>query len=446
MAAAIAKGELSPVDLIDWHLDRIERLNPSLNAFVTVQADQARAAASEARERIAAHGPRSPIDGLPFTIKDSFDVAGLPTRCGSLFQPDTPAAADSAVMRRMRHAGAVLLGKSNVPEFLASYETDNHLTGRTNNPWDLDRTPGGSSGGEAAAIASGMSPAGIGSDGGGSIRMPAHFTGIAGLKPTPGRISGYGHVPPLVHPMGLVTVVGPMARTAADLRILFDVLAGYDPLDPFSVPVAPRQPAAPFRIGLIEQYGAVPVQPEIREAVRRAASLLDAVEPFPTTGLERAPNLWSFLFSELPARITRDRIAGREHDAHWTSTEFLYRALEKPEPTARRVVDVLAERDRLRAELARRMRDVPFLLTPACGITAFKHGERRWATGVKDIGLFEAMMPLVPFNLLGLPALVIPCGRSREGLPIGVQLVGRPFEDEALLDLGIRLELLLEGR
>lgn len=445
MSARLRSRTLSPVELVDAHLARIERANPSLNAFVCVLADEARAAAREAAQRIASEGPRGPLDGIPFTIKDSFDVAGLPTTCGSRFHAGTRAAHDSTVMRRMRDAGAILLGKTNTPEFLASYETDNYITGRTNNPWDLERTPGGSSGGEASAIAAFLSPGGIGSDGGGSIRMPAHFTGIAGLKPTPGRISTTGHVPAMTNPAGMLGVAGPMARTAADVRLLFQTLAGYDPADPFSVPVGPREPQLDgLRIGLMEQFGQVPVQPDIRNVVQRAAACLGdlgfEVEPFAVTGLERTPNLWSFLFSELPARGTRDFIAGREQDAHWTSTEFLYRALEKPEPTSRRILEVLASRDRMRAELLARMDRTPVVLTPACGITAFRHRERRWPTGVKDIGLFEAVIPLTPFNLLGLPGMVIPFGLAGDGLPIGVQLVARPFEDEMLLELAVRLE------
>ena len=445
MAARIRSRELSPVELLDAHLKQIERWNPSLNAFVCVLAEEARQAAREAEQRIMSRGPAGPLDGVPFTLKDSFDAAGLPTTCGSRFFAGLKARHDSTVLRRMRQAGAILLGKTNTPEFLASYETDNYITGRTNNPWDLSRTPGGSSGGEAAAIAAFLSPGGIGSDGGGSIRMPAHFTGIAGLKPTPGRISADGHVPPMTHPAGMLGAAGPMARTAEDVRILFRALAGYDYADPFSSPGAIADPLVDgLRIGLMEQFGTVPVQPEIRETVRRAASCLGdlgfVVEPFEPAGLERAPNLWSFLFSDLPSRVTKELIAGREQDAHWTGTEFLNRALEKPEPTVLRVLDVLAERDRMRTGLLRRMEQVPVLLTPACGITAFRHRERRWSTGVKDIGLFEAVMPLTPSNLLGLPAMVIPFGMSAEGLPIGVQLVGRPYEEEVLLEIAVRME------
>ncbi len=189
MASLVRSGSLTSLELIDAHLDQIDRKNPLWNAFTMVFADQARESARRADQGLKT----GLLHGIPVTVKDSFDVAGFPTRLGSYFASEAPAAEDSAVVARLRRAGAIILGKTNTPEFMASYETDNFITGRTNNPWDLDRTPGGSSGGEAAAIAGGCSPGGVGTDGGGSIRVPAHFCGIAGLKPTPGRISLSGY-------------------------------------------------------------------------------------------------------------------------------------------------------------------------------------------------------------------------------------------------------------
>src|SRR5262249_46702673 len=270
-------------------------------------------ALAEARLRETASSRGEPIGllhGVPVTIKDSFDVAGLPTRSGSRLRKATPAPSDAAAVARLRSEGAIILGKTNTPELLSGYESDNLITGRSNNPWDLSRTPGGSSGGEAAAIAAFCSPGGIGTDGGGSIRVPAHFCGIAGLKPTPGRIPTGGHFPAMGYPGGLTGVAGPMARTAEDLRLLFSVLASYDPQDPFSVPVPLRR--AEFqrlRVGVWEQFYAVPVDPEIREVVRRAAALLEGtffdVDEWAPSGIERAPNLWAFLFGHWPSALTR---------------------------------------------------------------------------------------------------------------------------------------------
>lgn len=439
MASLVRSGALSSLELINAHLDRIEAVNPHYNAFTMVLADQARASARRADQGLKT----GPLHGVPVTVKDSFDVAGLPTRLGSYFTSDAPAAEDSAVAARLRRAGAIILGKTNTPEFLTSYETDNYLTGRANNPWNFERTPGGSSGGEAAAIAGGCSPGGAGSDGGGSIRVPAHFCGIAGLKPTPGRISLTGHRPS--EAATGIAVAGPMARSVADVRLLFEVLAGYDARDPLSAPVDLRPASLQHApVGVMETFYETPVQPAIRRAVREAASALAGlglqVDAFRPEGLERAPNLWSFFFAELPARAAKERIAGRENEAHWTYTENLDRLVERPPASGWQVMESLAARDRMRRSLVEQMKDVPFLLMPVSSITAFRHRERRFATESKPIGLFQAMMPATIFNLLGFPALSVPFTLDEEGMPVGVQLVARPWEEESLLELGVALE------
>jgi Asp-tRNA(Asn)/Glu-tRNA(Gln) amidotransferase A subunit family amidase len=445
MAGMVRNSAVSPVELVDAHLKQIALQNPRLNAFVIVREAEARADAQRAEAAIMQGEPLGVLHGVPVTVKDSFDMAGLPTLCGSRFRAGHKAAEDATAVARLRAAGAIILGKTNTPELLSAYETDNFITGRSNNPWDVERTPGGSSGGEAAAIAAFCSAGGIGSDGGGSIRVPAHFCGIGGLKPTPGRIPAYGHFPALNHPAGLLSVAGPLARSAEDLRLLFAVLAGYDFEDPFSAPV-PLRPAslAGIRVGLLEQFYDVPVDPEIRRAVNQAARDLAGVgiaaEPFHPQGVERAPNLWWFFFGQLPAPFTRQLIQGRETDAHWTATEFLAGALEQPAPTVEQLLLNLAKRDRMRTALLRQMEQFPVLLMPPCGVTAFRHRERCWKVGAAEIGLFQAMMPATPFNLLGLPAVVIPYAISTEGLPIGIQLVGKPYEEEVLLELAVRLE------
>src|SRR6266568_336883 len=223
MAAKLRDRAISPVDLVEAHLRQIEQLDPKLNAFVIVRAEQARDEARLAEAAIQRGDRLGPLHGVPVTVKDSFDLADYPTLCGSKFRIGHRAAQDATAVARLRAAGAIVLGKTNCPEFLWNYETDNYTTGRTNNPWDLERTPGGSSGGESAAIAAFCSAGGIGSDGGGSIRIPAHFCGIAGLKPTPGRVSAAGHFPVIAHPGGLLGVAGPMARRAQDVRLLFSV-------------------------------------------------------------------------------------------------------------------------------------------------------------------------------------------------------------------------------
>jgi Asp-tRNA(Asn)/Glu-tRNA(Gln) amidotransferase A subunit family amidase len=440
MIAAIRGRELSPVELLEVHLKQIAAHNSKINAFSVLLEEQARTAAVQ-----AASAMTGALCGVPLTVKDSFDVEGVPTLCGSRLRRGHRAARDSTVVARLRSAGAIILGKTNCPEFLMNYETDNHVTGRTNNPWDLERTPGGSSGGEAAAIAAFCSAGGIGSDGGGSIRLPAHFCGICGLKPTPGRVPATGHFPVIGNPGGLLGVAGPMARTARDLQLLFQVLAGYDPEDPFSAPVPLRAPEVKgIRIGVLEQFYNVPVEPGIADAVRNAADMLVqlgfGVERFVPQGLERAPNVWSFFFTELPAVAMRELIAGREQDIHWSGAEMLQRMKDLPEPSGKTVLEQLAARDRMRASLLRQMRDVPVLLWPACGVVAFRHRQRAWATPAKSIGYFEAMFPLTPVNLLGLPAVVIPFAMNTEGIPVGVQLIGRPYEEEVILEVAAILE------
>src|SRR5712692_7759039 len=272
MATMVRERRISPVELVDAHFRQITKHNPKINAFVVLLEEEARGAARQAEAAVARGETPGLLHGVPVTVKDSFDITGLPTLCGSKFRLGHRAAQDATAVARLRAAGAIILGKTNCPEFLSNYETDNYITGRTNNPWDIERTAGGSSGGESAAISSFCSAGGIGSDGGGSVRIPAHFCGIAGLKPTPGRVSAAGHVPEINHPGGLLGVAGPMARTAEDVRILFEVLAGYDSQDPFASPVPLQVPKANgIRIGVMEQFYKVPVRPEIREVVQKAA-------------------------------------------------------------------------------------------------------------------------------------------------------------------------------
>ena len=356
------------------------------------------------------------------------------------------------MVARLRAAGAILLGKTNVPELLVAYETDNLITGRAANPWDLAHTPGGSSGGEAAAIAAGCSVGGLGSDAGGSVRVPAHFCGIVGLKPTPGRIPGSGQFPTLVGPFALLGVVGPMARSVADVRLLFDVLAGPDPEDAMSVPLpvsppeeAARRVARGLRVGFYEDDGVVPVTRETRAAVQTAAELLRrqgfTLQPFPVAPLERAPQLWWTFFGKAGAPLVRSFVAGRESQLHAIPREFLAAAEAEPPITYDEFVHAWAERDRMRAWLLRQMEDMPVLLTPVGSIPAFRHGERSWTIEGQTLsGMWSIMRPTQTFNLLGNPAIVLPVSRSHEGLPIGVQLVGRPYEEELLLTVAARLE------
>ncbi len=271
----VRSGQISVVELAEAHIRQIERLNPSLNALVDFDADRVRA---QARQLDAAKAPRGPLHGLPMTIKSSIATAGYRCEIGSLIRKGDIPTEDAVVVARLRSAGALILGTTNCPEYLMAYETANLLHGRTSNPWDLERSPGGSSGGESAAIAAGMSAAGLGSDSGGSVRMPAHFTGICAFKPSPGRFPGRGHLPPCVGPFSVLGAIGPMARTMRDVALLFRTLGGQDPLDPASPPIAFRERSLDElranAIGFFEDDGLVPVSPETRSAIRSAVAVL----------------------------------------------------------------------------------------------------------------------------------------------------------------------------
>src|SRR5437762_3288991 len=315
----IASGEISAADAVAAHLAQIEALDPTLNAFVDVRADQALAEARAQDAAATAGAPRGPLGGLPITIKRAIDVAGTRCETGSPSRAGTIAATDAVVVSRLRAAGAIVIGTTNVAEMLMAYETDNPLYGRTANPWAHDRTAGGSSGGESAAIAAGCSAGGIGSDGGGSIRVPAHFTGICGLKPTPGRIPGTGHQPACLGPFSLIGVAGPMARTLRDVYLLFSVIAGRDEADPMSapIPIVPLEiQARGTRVGFFEHDGRTPVTPDTRKAVRAAAhAAADAgfiVEEFGPSCLERARELWDVFFCEIALLVLKEPLQGAE--------------------------------------------------------------------------------------------------------------------------------------
>src|SRR5437879_48488 len=300
MAEQIRHRKISPVELVEAHLRKIKKLNPVLNAFVQVDAEGAFRQAREAEVAVRRGAKLGALHGVPVSIKSSIEVAGFRCEAGTKLRQGTVASQDAPLVSRLRDAGAIILGTTNTPELLMAWETDNLLYGRTNNPWDLSRTAGGSSGGEAAAIASGCSAGGVGSDGGGSIRVPAHFCGICGLKPTPGRIPASGHFPQSVGPFALLGVVGPMARTVADVKLLFEIMQGPDLGDPSAAPVPVRWPdrnvLRKIRIGYFEDDGRTPVTPETRASIRQAAEALRGsgfeVEPFRPEGLEKARQLW----------------------------------------------------------------------------------------------------------------------------------------------------------
>jgi Asp-tRNA(Asn)/Glu-tRNA(Gln) amidotransferase A subunit family amidase len=452
MAEQIRTKKISPVELVDAHLTQIEELNPRLNAFVQVDAEGARSAAQDAEIAVMREEKFGPLHGVPISIKSSLEVAGMRCEAGTRLRAGIVATQDAPVVTRLKNAGAIVLGVTNTPEFLMAWETDNLLYGRTNSPWDLERTPGGSSGGEAAAIAAGMSAGGVGSDGGGSIRVPAHFSGICGLKPTPGRIPATGHFPVSAGPFALIGVVGPMARTVADVKVLFEVMQGPDIGDTCAAPVPLRWPseeeAKRLRVGYFEDDGRTPVTPETRAAVRTAAEALRSagfqVDRFQPEGLEEARRLWHRIFVVAGGMMLRPMFKQNDADLSPILKQFLEWSAAEPPHTARTLLDAWIQRDLLRARFFAQMQRYPILLCPAAALPAFRHGERSWQVEGTTVHYLDAWSYAEFFNLLGNPAAVVPVGLSPEELPIGVQIVGRPWEEERVLAVAAALEKQLE--
>jgi amidase len=438
----IRSGSVSVSELAEAHIRQIERLNSQLNALVDFDADKVRARAL-LHDAWKGHRERRPLFGLPVTVKSSIATRGLKCEIGSLLHKDEVPAHDAVAVARLRAAGALILGTTNCPEFLMAYETDNLLHGQTRNPWDLDRTPGGSSGGESAAIAAGLSTAGLGSDSGGSVRVPAHFTGICSLKPTPGRIPGRGHLPPCVGPFSILGAIGPMARTMTDVTLLFRLLSGQDPIDPASPPVALREPSLDElrsnRIGFFEDDQLIPVTAETRAAVNAAAQALREagfrVEPFRPSTLEPLRQLWSKFFVQCGAMFYAPEIRDREQELSPIFSEFLAIAANLPPLTASELLNAWAELDLLRAKTLEEMRKYPVLLCPVASVPAFRHGERAWSVEGRTVEYLDSWRHTQWFNALAAPAAVVPVGASPEGLPIGIQIVARPFEDETALGI-----------
>jgi Asp-tRNA(Asn)/Glu-tRNA(Gln) amidotransferase A subunit family amidase len=441
----IRSKNVSPVEIVNLHLERIEALQPKINAFVHLDGARAREQARAAERSLVRGGQLGPLHGVPLSIKSCIDVAGWPCPAGSLLRKDYVPKQDAPLVSRLKAAGAILLGNTNTPEFLMAYETNNRLTGKTSNPWNLAHSAGGSSGGEAAAIAAGFSAGGVGSDGGGSIRVPAHFCGICGLKPTPGRIPAAGHFPPGAGAFSWIGVVGPMARTIADVHSLFGVMAGPDAGDALCAPVLLRAyregELRGLRIGVLESEALGVATPETRTAVERAAKALGergfTIEPFRLQELGRALDLWWFFFGPVIGHLFQHSVSGHEDQTGPMLREYLSCANSGSPITLEQFMKACTDRDLLRAEILRQMQDTPILLSPVSTSPAFRHGQGNYlpGTGYRDTMRFSQWL-----NLTGFPGASVPAGVSNEGLPIGVQIIGRPFEDELVLAIAEVIE------
>ncbi len=463
LARAIRERRMSAVEAHDLHRSRIDRLNPPLNAVV-IPNERARDQAAAADAALARGEPCGPLHGVPITIKDIFDVEGLRNTAGYPPAKDNISTSDATVTARMKAAGAIILGKTNVPLLCYDWQCDSPIFGRTNNPWDLSRTPGGSTGGGAAAVAAGLSPLEIGSDAAGSIRIPSHFCGVFGLKPTEERVSGAGHGElPGRPPGGLRHLVsfGPLARSVPDLRLALSLLEGPDGRHVEVPPVPPieRTPEIPrpetIRIAWMDALPHCPTSAETAATVRAAATALEAagcrverVSP-ENFDVEEALATWGQIngfemgamtpaWIRLLIRHTTFMGLGR---TRWT------RGLRGGfGMNAGRYFEALATRDRLVAALDAFLARFDAWLLPVAAIPAFPHmrsGKSLEVDGVSvpyttAVGSYAA-----PFNLTGSPAVVLPAGRSADGLPIGVQLVGARWADDRLLAVAERVSEIL---
>jgi len=436
----LRRRAITPLELADAHIAQILRLNPQLNALVDFEPERVR----EQARRV----PPGPLSGLPVTIKSSISVAGMRCEIGSTLNRGSIPERNAVAVERLIDAGAVILGTSNCPEFLMAYETENLLHGSTRNPWNLEYSAGGSSGGEAAAIAAGMSAGGLGSDSGGSVREPAHFTGICSLKPTAGRVPAAGHLPPCQGPFSFLGAIGPMARTVGDLALLLAMAGGRDLGDPNSVPAVyrpvTREEARETVVGMFEDDGLSPVTQETRAAVQQAADSLRKqgfrVRPFRPQALEAARKLWWTFFVQCGALLYASTIRGHQQELSPTFRDFLDLARAEAPLTADSLLEAWVASDRIRAELLAEMQAFPILLCPVCSIPAFRPFERSWTIDGVAVSYFDAMRYTQWFNLLGGPAAVVPVSRSASGLPIGVQIAGRPYEDELVLAVAAAIE------
>ena len=443
LAAAAAKGEVSSREVVQAHLDRIGEVNPRLNAVTVVLADTALAAADEVDRRQAEGAPLGPLHGVPFTVKENIELVGSATTEGVAALADAVPGLDAPHVARMKAAGGIPLGRTNLPDFGLRWHTANGLRGATVNPWDPAKTPGGSSGGEAAALATGMTPLGLGNDLGGSLRVPSQCCGTAALKPSFGRVPYARSLEPRDPGLAiqLMAVQGPMARHVRDLRLAFAAMAGSDPRDPVSVPAPLEGPPAPapVRVAVVVDPGGGGVDPGVAEAVRSAADALAdagyAVEEAEPPRLADAAASWATLLSTeiVVIRPLLDPLVSDE--AH----RFLDLFLEVAPPTdLAGLVDGYTARHGLAREWSEFQAAHPLVLGPVMSTPPFEVGyDVSGPDAVRE--LVHRMRLVVAVNNLGLPAAAVPTGMA-SGLPQGVQVIGARYREDLCLDAAEAIE------
>lgn len=463
--------QISATELLDLHLGRVRAVNPKINAIVALDEEHARADAKRADEMATRGRPLGPLHGLPMTVKDVFETAGMPTTCGIPALRNHMAESDAAVVARLREHGAIIFGKTNVPEGAGDHQSYNSIYGITRNPWNLERTAGGSSGGAAAAVASCMSPLEVGSDVGGSIRCPAHFCGVYGLKPSHGIVSTFGHIPP---PPGTyseppMAVAGPIARSAYDLELALDVLAAPNDLDRkgkvWQLPAARRERLADFRVALWADTRHYPVDAEYLEAIHAFADDLRSLgvnideEARPPIDPEHSNDvymttLFAMWCSGAPEEMfQRYAAAGAglpADDKSWPA-----RIARATRTDLRTWVRLGEDREKLRRAWELFFRDFDVLICPVMSTPAFPHdtaGVDHTEQMKRSVKMSQGTLPYLDnliwpglITVANLPSTAIPMRRHVDGLPVGVQVASAYLEDRTTLRFAQLLEDELGG-
>jgi amidase len=440
MARAIREKKISSVEVVRAHIARINEVNPKLNAVVQLPAEQAIAAARQADTELARGEVKGLLHGVPFTLKDAIESTGVTCTGGTLGRRAYVPTQDATVVKRLREAGAILLGKTNCPEFGWAWESDNLIYGRTSNPWNLSLSPGGSSGGESAIISVGGSPFGLGSDAGGSVRFPANCTGIASIKPTSGRVPRTGHYPGPGGTLDTVWQIGPLARKVEDLSLILEIISGPDFRDAAIVPMplgdARKVDLKSLRVAFFTDNGIVSPTPDIDAAVRVAAQKLSGevgtIEEIRPLGIEQTYEIFLGLFCADSGAALEGLIqAAGTTEIH----PLMKRVLELQRAnamTTARFSALVGRWDAFKTAMLTFMENFDALISPVCSFVGMEHGS--------TYDRLPSFSYTMTYNLTGWPAAVVRAGTSSQGLPIGVQIVARPWREDVALAIAGFLE------
>jgi amidase len=443
-AEMIRDGALSSEELVSAHLARIDEVNPALNAVVEILRESALRAAQAVDRRRAAGEPLRPLEGVPFSVKDSIEVEGTVCSAGTIgLQHAARSKRDATLVTRLRDAGAIPIARTNLPDLLFAFESDNLIFGRTNNPHDRSRTCGGSSGGEAALIAACGSPFGLGSDAAGSVRLPAHYCGIASLKPTSGRLPRTGHVPPAGGWLEMVWQIGPMARRVEDLWTMMPILLGLDGLDRTVIPMPCGDPAQvplrDMRIAFFTNNGIVPADADTRAVMEAAAKALASrvrlVEECRPPGIEQSYDLEMKMIGPDGGDGLRAYLKSIGSARTHPLLEGWLGKLEQYRTDVAGFADYWASLDQFRNGMYRFGNRFDAVLSPVASQPAVPHG-----MSIDDT-VFRGFSYTMTYNLTGWPAAVVRCGTSRDGLPIGVQIAANPWREDVALAIARVLEM-----